>query len=291
MRISLVITFLVVVAGLVPAGPMPLTTKEIGLMLRTGYSSDAILHELSVRKFADTVDSEAEKQLVRSGASSALVDALRAGDFHASEVEIAESKEKLEAQIESQEAAGAAQKTSQPKGLMPSNSATVVQPGDAIYRFLKDDLVYRHQGEVTHFDDESFEHKKLYLFFFSAMSSAPSRKLTSQLVDYYNRVTPEHPEFELIFFSADRSQFGMETSMAQSNMPWPAVRYDKLAGKSEALPKDLVHEVPFLILLDGSGKIISSGGTSDPKNNVDKVLADLDQILARGDDRATRSRH
>ena len=106
------------------------------------------------------------------------------------------------------------------------------------------------------------------------------RKFTSQLIDYYNRVAPEHPEFELIFFSVDRSQFGMETYMSESNMPWPAVVFDKVAEKLTKRPNGLVREAPFLILTDASGNITSFGGTSDDKNTLSKVLADLDRTLS-----------
>ena len=38
------------------AGQLPLTVSEIGLMLRTGYSSTSLMQELSKRHFADSVD-------------------------------------------------------------------------------------------------------------------------------------------------------------------------------------------------------------------------------------------
>src|SRR5437660_11871799 len=60
-------------------GPMPLTAKEIGLMLRSGYSSEAVMRELSGRHFADSFDSTVEKQLVQSRADQSLIDALRSG--------------------------------------------------------------------------------------------------------------------------------------------------------------------------------------------------------------------
>jgi hypothetical protein len=272
------------------SGLVPLTAKDVSLMMRSGYSSADVLRELSARHFADTVDSATEKQLVQAGANQSLIDALRTGAYQASPAEIAAAKQKLVTQEEQASLAAEDSSVSEAPALnkslpKPTSPSPAPLPSDAIYRILKDDLVDRRQGSLTHFDDEVLEHKKFFVFFFSAIWSVPGRKFTPQLVDYYNRVAPQHPEFEVIFFSADRSQFGMETYMAQSNMPWPAVAYDKLASKG-LLATKFVHGLPCLILLNASGKILfnSYGGETDL--GPEKALAELDKILARGDDTA-----
>src|SRR5207244_11932195 len=61
------------------AGQLPLTVNQIGLMLRAGYSSNSLMHELSTRHFADTVDETNEKALVKAGASAELIAALKSG--------------------------------------------------------------------------------------------------------------------------------------------------------------------------------------------------------------------
>lgn len=273
------------------ATTLPITAKEISLMLRSGYSSDAVLREVSVRKFADTFDSAVEKQLTQAGANAALIEALQSGAYQLTESEIAAFKEKVAMAEEH-----ATQDLPQPYGLektndersaSPKTSALVARPGDLLYRLLKGDLVYWHQGSLVPFDDTVLEKKKLYLFFFSALSSRDGRQFTPQLVDYYNRISPQHSEFEVVFFSADRSQFGMETYIGQTDMPWPAVAFDKVSEKLGKLPKGLVRGVPFLVLADAAGKIFSSGGASDEKNNLDKVLQDLDRALAHVGDNIT----
>ena len=265
------------------SGVAPLTANDISLMLRSGYSSEAVLRELSARHFTDTLDSTMEKQLVQAGANATLIEALRSGAYQLSASEIAAAKEKLAAQ--EGRAAGAVEQSKQAESAKENTSVRSKTPAaasaDAVYRLLKDDLVCRHQGSVTHFDDEALEHKKLYLLFFSANWSGPGRKFTPPLVEYYNRVAPQHPEFEIIFFSADRSQFAMETYMAQSNMPWPAVAYDKLAGKAGDIQRNLAREIPCLILADATGKILSRSGGGENNSGPEKVLADLDQIFAR----------
>jgi hypothetical protein len=262
---------------------MPLTPKEVSLMLRSGYSSEAIVREISQRHFAGPLDSVTEKQLVQASATQALIEALRDNAYQASSAELAALEQKLAKQEESAAEAGTELKRAE-NGKDDSSTRSNVTPAsastDALYRLLKGDLISFHQGAFSHFDDAALEHKKLYLLFVSANWSPVGRKFTSQLIDYYNRVAPEHPEFELIFFSVDRSQFGMETYMSESNMPWPAVVFDKVAEKLTKLPNGLVREAPFLILTDASGNIMSFGGTSDDKNTLSKVIADLDRALS-----------
>ena len=89
MRFLLVTFLLVASVYRAICGPMPLTAKEIGLMLRSGYSSEAVIRELSSRHFADSFDSTVEKQLVQSGANQSLIDALRSGAYQLSPSEMA----------------------------------------------------------------------------------------------------------------------------------------------------------------------------------------------------------
>src|SRR5438105_15788378 len=88
MRFLLVTFLLVASVCCAICGPMPLTAKEIGLMLRSGYSSEAVMRELSARHFADSFDSTVEKQLVQSGADQSLIDAYRSGTYKLSPSEM-----------------------------------------------------------------------------------------------------------------------------------------------------------------------------------------------------------
>ena len=146
---------------------------------------------------------------------------------------------------------------------------------DALSQFLKDDLVQLHNGTVTHAEETALANKKLIAFYFSAEWCGPCRKFTPQLVDYYKRVAPEHPEFEVVFYSRDRSLFAMEKYMQEQNMPWLAIDYSKLKEK-EGLAKSAGNGIPSLVLVDSTGKVISSSQDVGPQ----KVLTDLDAILA-----------
>jgi hypothetical protein len=261
------------------AGLAPLTVKEVSLMLRSGYSSEAVLQELSKRKFADTLDPTSEEQLVKAGASQSLINTLESGVYQLSAAETAAFKQKQQSDSRAAEISSTSSLSdNRVSSSAPANMQRQLQQGGSMYDHLKDDLVYWHEGSLVPFDDETLQKKKFYLLFFSAIWSKEGRQFTSRLVDYYNRVAPQHPEFEIVFFSADRSQFAMENYVSQTSMPWPVVAYDKLQGKAGALASAFTHQIPRLILAEASGRVLSDSGETRPE--FDKVMIDLDKILA-----------
>src|SRR6266404_951634 len=257
MRYWFAISCFVTAIGLTNAAPLPLTEKEISLMLRSGYSNQAVLHELSVRRYGDKFDSTAEQELLKAGAKASLLDALRSGFYQLSDSEMAAAKEAAPPKT----AADSSPPAVGPVAGLTSAPARSMAPleqeiGGTVYDHLKDDLVLLHEGVIVPVPNESFADKKLYLLFFSAIWSKEGRQFTPQLSDYYNRVAPQHPEFEIVFFSADRSQFAMENYMTQTKMPWPAVAFEKLRGKAGAIQSALGNQIPRLILADASGKFL-----------------------------------
>jgi len=266
----------------IQAGQLPLNVSEIGLMLRSGYSSNALMQELSARHFADTVDEAKENTLVQAGASEELIAALKSGTYSLSPEKTAAIQEQMAAaeqrRTEQAEAARKSEAAYQAR-LVRERSAkpTNLNTGgtDAVMQFLKSDLVQLHNGGIAHADETALANKKLIAFYFSAEWCGPCRKFTPQLVDYYKRVAPEHPEFEIVFFSADRSLFAMEKYMREENMPWLAIDFTKLKEK-EALKKNAGNGIPSLVLVDASGNLISSSQNVGPQ----KVLGDIDAIFA-----------
>ena len=262
------------------AGSAPLTAREVGLMLRSGYSSDAVLKELAARHFADVFDGTVEEQLARAGASESLINALRNGSYVATASEISTAREKMiaqerQARLMTQPAPRSRVSTS--RTTLSSEPAAISSLPNAIYEVLQGNLVHLERGELRKLDDELVKKKKLYLLFYSSGSSELTRAVTSALVTFYRRVASFHPEFEIVFLSQDRTAYGMETYMHRTEMPWPAVVFEKTAGKIAG--RRVVYEVPYLVLVSADAKVLfSSSGTqnSDP----DKVIADLDKVLA-----------
>jgi nucleoredoxin len=268
------------------AAQLPLTVSEIGLMLRAGYSSSSLTQELSRRHFADTVDEAKEKTLVKAGASAELIAALKSGTYSLSPEKTAVLQEQMA--IAEQRRADQAEASRKSNAVYQqeiarqrtAKSAPKLDTGsDAVSEFLKGDLVQWHNGSVVHADDTALANKKLVVFYFSAHWCAPCRKFTPQLVDYYRRVAPEHPEFEIVFYSFDKSPFAFETYMRETNMPWLAIDYMKLKGK-EALAKTAGDGIPSLVLVDSSGNVISSSHAGSQNFGPEKVLTDLDAIFS-----------
>jgi nucleoredoxin len=270
----------------VQAGQLPLTVSEIGLMLRSGYSSNLLMQELSTRHFADTVDEAKEKTLVKAGASAALIAALKSGTYSltpektaAIQEQIAAAEQRRAEQAEAARKSDTAYQQEIARQRTAKSAPKLNTSSDAISQFLKGDLVQWHNGAVVHADDTALANKKLIAFYFSAHWCGPCRKFTPQLVDYYNRVAAQHPEFEIVFYSFDKSPFAFETYMREANMPWPAIDYAKIKGK-EALAKNAGDGIPSLVLVDSSGNVISASQAGGQNLGPQKVLADLDAIFA-----------
>ena len=263
---------------------LPLTAKDIGLMLRMGYSNSSIEQELSARHFADTLDANKEMQLLKAGAQPELLNALKSGAYLVSSDEVARAAEQMEVQakLRALEAEQSRKfNTLYQDKLAKERAAAQMQSAraTAVYDFIKGDLVRPKNGALVHADDEAFASKRLIAFYFSAHWCAPCRKFTPQLVEYYNRVAPQHPEFEIVLFSFDKSAAAMEAYMRETNMPWPAIDYDKLPQK-EMLKKNAGEGIPSLVLVDGSGKVLSTTYAGSAYLGPEKVLADLDCIFA-----------
>ena len=73
------------------AATLPLTTSDISLMLRSGYSVPTIEAELASRHFADQLDQSKRNQLIKAGATTELLDAIESGNFSVPKDELEKS--------------------------------------------------------------------------------------------------------------------------------------------------------------------------------------------------------
>ena len=262
--ISLLVAFCAVAAA---AAPRPLTNKEIALMLRSGFSSETVLAEIAARHVLEPLDPATKKSLGEFGASSELISALEKNLYAASAAEVAQAN---------------ANPPAPPNVLVPSAPPPVNVPPltqeNALAGSLRGKLMICHDGTISAADDSGLENKKLIALYFSAHWCPPCRKFTPQLVDYYNQVEPQHPEFEIIFVSCDRSRFNWETYMRDTRMPWPAVDYDRL-GELGDLRRIGGDGIPSLVLVDPAGHVLSSSFDGKTYLGAQKVMADLERIF------------
>lgn len=264
-------------------GLLPLTVKEIALMLRSGYSIEAVEEDLTARHFIETIDPTAEKALLEAGAPPAFVASLKSGRFAvppekttalAREVEAkAKHRAAMEAEAKKFNTLYQDQMARERTAAAPSSASS-----GALARLVKGELVTSKNGTLSTYNDQELERKKLIALYFSARWCGPCRKFTPDLVAYYNRVAASHPEFEIIFVSQDRSAPAMEEYMRDMQMPWPALRYDNAQQNNEILAY-AGDGIPCLVLLDGDGKVVSHSYNGKTYLGPGKVLADLDRIF------------
>ena len=266
------------------AATLPLTTSDISLMLRSGYSVPTIEAELASRHFADQLDEGKRNQLIKAGATTQLLDAIEKGQFSVPKDDLERSRRKMEEQAADRTlmAERAKRNDTLYQNQLLKQRSRVVAPGspDAIAGAARGNMVRLQNGNLVSSYDEELAPKQIYGLYFSAYWCGPCRKFTPQLVAYYNQITHDHPEFEIIFVSADKSAEGMATYMRESGMPWPAIEYGKVANVP-ALQRYAGRGIPDLVIVDASGKVLADSFVGGKYVGPGKVLDDLNAIFAR----------
>lgn len=290
MRLVFLGIFAVVCSAIsVAAGLPPLTVKDISLMLRSGYSTAAVEREVATRRCGDAIDASAEKNLLQAGASPTLIVGLKTGVYAIPPAEVGAVQEELALKAKrraAQEEESRRLNTLYQAQQAQARSVAVAPPAPAasstaIASLVRGDLVTSDNGVLSPYLDQAFEKKKLIGLYFAGSWCGQCRKFTPQLVEYYNRVAAAHPEFEIVFVSADRSASAMESYMRSAQMRWPALRFEKVAG-NEAIRRYAGSGVPCLVVVDASGRVISDSYAGKTYRGPSAVLAELDQLFASG---------
>jgi len=280
-RLSLLFVAALVVTA--AAASPPLSNKDIGLMLRSGYGSDAVLAEITARGALEALDPATKNSLLNFGANPQLIAALESGRYAVS-ASMANQTRQHEAEIAARRAAQIeqdqkfsslrqAQLKANPPNAAPPSSETL------LLATVRQKLVRCHEGTVMRGNGSELEGKKFVAFYYSAHWCAPCRKFTPQLVQYYNLVAPAHPEFEIIFVSSDRNHFGWETYINETKMPWLAIDYDQLADVPGVI-KLGGDGIPSLLVVDQNSHLVASSYDGDKYLGPQHVLAELDKIFA-----------
>jgi nucleoredoxin len=276
--------FFFLALGLAMAATLPLTTSDISLMLRSGYSVPTIEAELATRHFADQLDEGKRNQLIKAGATTKLLDAIESGNFSVPKDELEKSRRKMDEQAAERALMAERAKRNdtlyQNQLLKQRARAVAYGSAEAIAGAAKGNLVRLQNGNLVSCYDEELAPKQIYGLYFSAHWCPPCRKFTPQLVAYYNQITRDHPEFEIILVSADKSAEDMATYMRENGMPWPAIEYGKLANVP-ALQKYAGRGIPDLVIVDASGKVLADSFVGGKYVGPGKVLDDLSAIFAR----------
>jgi nucleoredoxin len=267
--------------GLAVAGTLPLTTSELSLMLRSGYTIPTIEAELTTRHFADELDEAKRKQLLKAGATSELLDAIENGKFAVPKDELDKTRRKMEENDRERALASEQAKKNDAlyqKQLLRERTPIVKQGPDAIADVAKSNLVRVKNGNLVALEENDLAQKKIYGLYFSAHWCGPCRKFTPKLVEYYNKIVGDHPEFEIIFVSSDKSADAMANYMHEAGMPWPAVEFSKLANVP-TLKKYAGDGIPDLVIVDTTGKVLADSYVRGKYLGPQRALDDLTAIF------------
>ncbi len=256
-------------------------------MLRSGYSSENVFAELQSRHVLEPFDPASKKSMVEFGASAQLIAALESGAYVVSNTEANKAKTR-EAEVTAKRQAQVEQDRKLNTLIQAQHAQALTQTAPAppagqtlILEALKSRLVRCRDGATTRADGSELEKKKYVALYYSAHWCGPCRKFTPQLVDYYNRFAAAHPDFEIVFVSADRSRFGWETYIRETKMPWLAVDYDQLADLAGI--KDLGGaSIPSLLVLDSASRIVASSYEGEKYLGPQNAIAALDKIYGEG---------
>ncbi|MEO6005209.1 MAG: thioredoxin-like domain-containing protein [Opitutus sp.] len=115
----------------------------------------------------------------------------------------------------------------------------------------------------------------MYAVYFSASWCGPCRRFTPELVAAYPAIKAAHPEFEVIFVSADEDETAMKHYMVDDHMPWTALRFGE-AETNPTLARYRQSGIPNLVFIDGEGHILSK--SYDDRGQYlgpQKVLSDI----------------
>ena len=252
-------------------------------MLRSGYTIPTIEAELTTRHFADALDDTKRKQLMKAGATSELLDAIESGKFAVPKEELEKTRRKME-ETDHERAILAEQAKKNDaiyqRQLLRQRTRLVKQGPDAIADVAKGNLVRCQNGNLVSVSDDDLAEKKIYGLYFSAQWCAPCRKFTPKLVDYYDQAVKDHPEFEVIFVSSDKSADAMATYMREAGMLWPAIEFGKLVNVP-SLKKYAGDGIPDLVIVDATGKVLADSYVRGKYVGPERVLDDLNNIFAQ----------
>ncbi len=146
-----------------------------------------------------------------------------------------------------------------------------------LFEELDGRLIHAATGEPAQLDAGE---DRLIAFYFSAGWCGPCRKFSPKLVEFYERVKADHPELEIVFVSADKSEQEMRDYIEHTGFPWLAVPF----GRNGELP--LVNSyprkgIPHLLVLDQHGTVVADTVRNGVYIGADAALASLTQVLDR----------
>jgi nucleoredoxin len=162
-----------------------------------------------------------------------------------------------------------------PVSLTPASVGAPATTTPFLAKFANHLLALNSDGDPKAYDDSKLAGVKYVAFYYSASWCPPCRAFTPDLVSFYNGFKPSHPNFELIFVNADRSDGDMINYMKGDSMPWPAVWYADIQNPDLNARQFCGPGIPCLVLVDSNGNVLSdsfrNGNYVGPQQVVDDI--------------------
>ena len=248
-------------------------------MARSGYSDEEIIAEVGRRHFAAAIDATAEQAMFNGGASKALIEKLKAGNF----VLTAEQQVYLMRLATQQRAAAMEREQSESAMLQRQRDdaaalANSANARDNIQRLLDGRLVRLQASEIVPYSASNLRDVRMYAFYYSAGWCGPCRKTTPELAAWYRKTKAAHPEFELIFVSNDKSDITFADYMRKNAMPWPAVRFSDV--RDPAVNQFAGKSIPWLAVVSRAGAALTKNAAGGEYSEPGQIMQAVDTFLA-----------
>lgn len=134
-------------------------------------------------------------------------------------------------------------------------------------------------GKTVAYDPPAAEEIEYFLIYFGARWCGPCRKMTPALAGFYNETRAEHPEFEFVFVSKDRSEEEMVRYMQSEAMPWPAIAWEQRDAIEKIVELEPRGGIPFMAMLGSDGSLYGASDLGGFKVGIPKLINGLQERL------------
>jgi nucleoredoxin len=159
-------------------------------------------------------------------------------------------------------------------------SAPAPEAPSVMARRLQGKLVRLQGNSLQPHETGRLNGVKFYALYYSASWCGPCRQFTPRLVDAYQNLRAEYPEFEVVFVSADNSAGDMKDYMKGDRMAWPALRYETVQTSGDIM-RYCGDGIPCLVLVDDKGKVLSDTNRDGDYVGPQVVLEDTRKLLQK----------
>lgn len=165
--------------------------------------------------------------------------------------------------------------------LLLSAAFTASAFAGALQDTIGGDLVRYDNGKLVKTGPSALDGKKYVAVYYSAHWCPPCRGFTPKLVDFYNQQVKDHPEFELVFVSSDKSEKAMAEYMEWGDMDWLAIDYDQ--RKKTSLRDHAASGIPYMVVLDAEGKVVIEKPVGERWQYPGELLPKIEKLLDEGE--------